>query len=289
MSFGQNVNIPDPNFKASLLSNPNINTNGDTEIQVSEASSYDDILGCFSCQISDLTGVEYFENVTNMQFDQNLLTSADFSGCAALESLSLYSNNLTSINISQNQRLKSLDVMSNDLTAINLTNNDSLVLLNLITNNIESLDLSQNGFLEVLYCFNNNLTSLDVSQNNNLIFLNVSSNPISCLNVRNGNNMNFDNLNQNYEFGAINCPNLFCIQVDDAEWSTVNWTFIDPQTSFSEDCNNDCTSSLTELTSSKTLIQILDLMGHETSFKPNIPLIYVYDDGTSEKVFTIED
>ena len=133
MSFGQNVNIPDPNFKASLLSNPNINTNGDTEIQVSEASSYDDILGCFSCQISDLTGVEYFENVTNMQFDQNLLTSADFSGCAALESLSLYSNNLTSINISQNQRLKSLDVMSNDLTAINLTNNDSLVLLNLIT------------------------------------------------------------------------------------------------------------------------------------------------------------
>tara|TARA_R110001632_G_scaffold223442_2_gene355193 strand:+ start:849 stop:1670 length:822 start_codon:yes stop_codon:yes gene_type:complete len=38
----------------------------------------------------------------------------------------------------------------------------------------------------------------------------------------------------------------------------------------------------------RNLIQILDLMGRETSFKPNTPLIYVYDDGSTEKVFTIE-
>ena len=36
------------------------------------------------------------------------------------------------------------------------------------------------------------------------------------------------------------------------------------------------------------LIQILDLMGRETSFKPNTPLIYVYDDGSTEKVFSVE-
>jgi len=39
---------------------------------------------------------------------------------------------------------------------------------------------------------------------------------------------------------------------------------------------------------SKTLIQILDLMGRETTFKPNTPLIYVYDDGSTEKVFSVE-
>ena len=49
-----------------------------------------------------------------------------------------------------------------------------------------------------------------------------------------------------------------------------------------------CTSSLTELTTSKNLIQILDMMGRETTFKPNTHLIYVYDDGSTEKVFTIE-
>ena len=36
IGFGQNVNIPDGNFKAYLVGNTAINTNGDSEIQVSE-------------------------------------------------------------------------------------------------------------------------------------------------------------------------------------------------------------------------------------------------------------
>jgi len=104
--------------------------------------------------------------------------------------------------------------------------------------------------------------------------------------VANGNNINFT------LFRATENPNLNCVQVDDAEWSSANWTNfngqIDPQMYFSEDCNNDCTSSLTELNTSKNLFQILDLMGRETSFKPNTPLIYVYDDGSIEKVFSVE-
>ena len=36
----QNVNIPDANFKAVLVGNPGINTNGDGEIQVSEAAAF---------------------------------------------------------------------------------------------------------------------------------------------------------------------------------------------------------------------------------------------------------
>ena len=35
--------------------------------------------------------------------------------------------------------------------------------------------------------------------------------------------------------------------------------------------------------SQKKLIQILDLLGRETTFKPNTPLIYVYDDGSIKK------
>ena len=37
--FGQNVYIPAANFKAYMVGNANINTNDDTEIQVSEASA----------------------------------------------------------------------------------------------------------------------------------------------------------------------------------------------------------------------------------------------------------
>ena len=37
----------------------------------------------------------------------------------------------------------------------------------------------------------------------------------------------------------------------------------------------------------KELVKILDHLGRETEFKANTPLIYVYSDGTTEKVFTI--
>ena len=54
------------------------------------------------------------------------------------------------------------------------------------------------------------------------------------------------------------------------------------------DCINISTLGLEAHQPSKNLIQILDMMGRETTFKPNTPLIYVYDDGSTEKVFTIE-
>ena len=55
--------------------------------------------------------------------------------------------------------------------------------------------------------------------------------------------------------------------------------------------SSDGTSNLTELNSnqSKELIKIVNLLGQEVEYIPNTVLIYQYSDGTSEKVFTIED
>ena len=220
--FGQNVNIPDANFKAYLIGNSDINTNGDTEIQVSEASVFTGTINCDQTGISDLTGIEAF-------------TALTYLGCG--------------------------------------------------NNQLTSLDVSSNTALIYLYCYNNQLTSLDVSSNTALIVLGCEDNELECLNVKNGNNTAF------FNFYAFENPNLTCIEVDDAAWSTANWTNIHPQTSFSEDCNNDCSSSnagTNELSSSKNLILILDLMGRETQYKPNTTLIYVYDDGSIEKVFSVE-
>jgi uncharacterized protein (TIGR02145 family) len=41
-------------------------------------------------------------------------------------------------------------------------------------------------------------------------------------------------------------------------------------------------------TENKNLIKISDLMGRETEFKPNTVLIYVYSDGTTERVLQVE-
>jgi len=56
--------------------------------------------------------------------------------------------------------------------------------------------------------------------------------------------------------------------------------------SFSTDCGNACsnTSSISELNKTpKQLIKIIDILGREIPFKPNTPLVYVYDDGTVER------
>ncbi|MDB4340474.1 hypothetical protein OAA13_02345 [Crocinitomicaceae bacterium] len=55
--------------------------------------------------------------------------------------------------------------------------------------------------------------------------------------------------------------------------------------------SSDGSSNLTELNPNqpKELIKIVNLLGQEVEYTPNTVLIYQYSDGTSEKVFTIED
>ena len=286
--FGQNVYIPDANFKAYLVGNSQINTNGDTEIQVSEASVFYGAINCYTLQIENLQGIEAFTALTYLDVHNNQLTSLDVSQNTALEELICSENQLTSLDVSQNTALTDLDCGGNPFTILDISQNTALETLWCADNQLTSLDVSQNTALTYLVCQYNQLTSLDVSQNTALTVLYCASNQLTCLNLANGNNLNL------FEFTAVDNPNLTCIEVDDAEWSTtaaVMQFYIDPQTSFSEDCNNDCSTStvgITQLTTSKNLIQILDLMGRETSFKPNTPLIYVYDDGSIEKVFSVE-
>jgi len=158
----------------------------------------------------------------------------------------------------------------------------ALTALDCAGNQLTSLDVSQNTALTHLSCQVNQLTSLNVSNNTELTTLHCNYNELNCLNLKNGNNI---------ALTLLTCQVnqlLTCIEVDDAAWAAANWTSIDSQTSFSEDCNNDCSVGINELSTSKNLIQILDMMGRETTFKPNTPLIYVYDDGSTEKVFSVE-
>ena len=69
IGFGQNVYIPDFGFKSSLLGEPLINTNGDTEIQVSEATAFSGGINLGQMGIFDLTGIEAFTALTELNCD----------------------------------------------------------------------------------------------------------------------------------------------------------------------------------------------------------------------------
>ena len=77
LGFGQNVTIPDAIFKAYLVGNTNINTNGDNQIQVSEAAAFTGTIDCSYDNISNLTGIEAFTALTILYCYNNQLSSLD--------------------------------------------------------------------------------------------------------------------------------------------------------------------------------------------------------------------
>ncbi len=293
-TFAQDVNIPDANLKAYLVGNSAINTNGDAEIQVSEATAFTgDIFGN-NLGITDLTGIEAFINVDGLYVRGNSLGTIDVSANVAMTYLDCRNTGISTLDLSSNIALEGIDCMLNNLTSLDLSNNPNIGAIHCSDNDLTSLDVSNNLLLSNFSCDNNDLTSIDVSNNtalvyfvchfndlssidvsnctdlswfscagNNLTSLDVSNNlalgnlycgvnnislldlgantalqvlnctvnDLSILNVANGNNVNFS------LFAASDNPNLTCIQVDDATWSTTNWTSIDPASSFSLDCN----------------------------------------------------
>ena len=328
IGFGQPpiVNIPDVNFKSYLVGNSSINTNRDTEIQVSEATPFAGSINCTNLGIFDLTGIEAFTALTSLNCDQNQLasldvsantalielvcsanqltsldvssntaleeffisenqlTSLDVSNNTALEELSCGENQLPSLDMSNNTALTHLDCGVNQLTSLNVSNNTALAILDCYLNQLTSLDVSNNTALIELDCAGNILDSLDVSLNTNLIELYCEQNQLTSLDARNGNNQNL------LQFKIIDNPNLTCINVDDVTYSTNNWTNIDAQHYFSANCTLfvNLPDILNITNTERKLVKITDMLGRKIPIRINTPLLYIYNDGTTEKRIIFE-
>jgi hypothetical protein len=231
---GPKTYIPDDNFEQSLINFGYDNVLDDSVF----TSAIDTVTTLFlggNPKIFDFTGIEDFIALIEFDCHSNQLTSLDVSQNTALEHLWCWNNQLTSLNVSQNIALITLNCWDNPISNLDVSNNTVLEDLSLLDCNLYFLDVSNNTALTLLYVSRNNLSSLDVSNNTALTHLGCDGNtPLSYLDVRNGNNMNMPTFTS---FVTVNTPNLSCINVDDANWSTSNWTYIDPQHYFSEDCN----------------------------------------------------
>lgn len=256
----QNVTIPDANFKAYLVGNAAINTNGDTEIQVSEATAYTGGFHCHYLGIADLTGIEAFPNltfllcdnnqITNLDLSQNTnltelvchhnqITSLDLSLNTALTILYCYNNQIISLDLSLNTDLEQLACHFNQLNLLDLSQNTNLINVHCYNNQLTNLEIHQNAGLRILSCFYNQLTTLDLSQNTNLVELDCSFNQLTSLNAKNGNNTSMT------LFYVSSNPNLTCIEVDDSTYSANSWTLVDPTASFSTNCSGVTTKTNT--------------------------------------------
>ena len=152
IGFGQNVYIPDANFKAYLVGNTAINTNGDTEIQLNEANAYSSYISPAGLNISDLTGIEAFTSLTDLAVHWNQLTSLDLSQNTSLETLSCSNNQLTSLDLSQNITLTYLICDNNQLTSLDLSNNINLRLLQCGNSQLQCLNIANGNNVNLTDC-----------------------------------------------------------------------------------------------------------------------------------------
>ncbi|MCB0376186.1 MAG: T9SS type A sorting domain-containing protein, partial [Sinomicrobium sp.] len=155
--------IPDANFEQALI-DQSIDSQGIADGQVLTS----DIAGITGLNISnlgiaDLTGIEDFFALTNLDCSMNQLSVLDMS----------FNGNLININCSGNQ-----------LTALNVSNNANLRRLYCQNNQLNYLYVSENTLLQALYCQGNPLTDLDLTGLALLGVFNGSNNPaLACIAV----------------------------------------------------------------------------------------------------------
>ena len=225
--------FPDSAFR-NLVSSFDADTDGSlgpTEIRaVTE-------INCEKQGIADLSGIQFFPELTllNCQNNQlenldithntklitlacryNQLTELDVSHNPCLENLWCVSNALTELDVSQNSALVDLSCGLNQLASLDVSNNPGLVYLYFPGNQLTSINVSHNPALTELVCFENQLTELDVSDNPNLTTLNCRNNRIQTLDVTQNPALTFINCSTTpiTSLNVQKCPALEVLEVN---------------------------------------------------------------------------
>ena len=170
------VTIPDANFVNFLTLNYPSCMNGNLMDTTCAGIVNETTLNLYNLNISDLTGVRYFVNLTFLNCSFNQLTS-----------LPNLPNNLQQLNCGYNN-INNLSALPSSLQVLNC-NNNGLTSLPALPNNLITLDCYYNSLtsltnlpssLEQLNCYNNDLTSLPALPNS-LLNLSCSENQLPSL------------------------------------------------------------------------------------------------------------
>jgi Leucine-rich repeat (LRR) protein len=208
--------IPDVNFEKKLIALGIDSGATDGKVLTSKINTLT-FLHVSSRSISDLTGIQDFVALADLDCSQNNLTDLDVSKNLNLKYFDCSFNKLSSLDITKNEKLIQLHCLKNQLNRLDVSRNFTLELLSCSYNNLTSLNISQNFKLHILDCKFNQISSLDVSKNKELFdFLYCNNNKLTSLNIKNGVKTSSINFTNN--------PELYCIVVDNVLYSYLNWS-----------------------------------------------------------------
>lgn len=187
--LSEELYIPDPNFKAYLLTKVDIDGDGiltkADAIAWNEDQSIEKEFNVSARQIQSLEGLEYFSTLTTLYCNSNQLTALDVNNNPALVTLSCSNNQLTSLIVTGNSALRNLYCDMNQLKVLDLSQNNALECLHCWSNQLTDLDLQNNTSLIELRCEGNNLSMLKVNACAELQYLNCAVNQLEELRVNN--------------------------------------------------------------------------------------------------------
>ena len=151
--------FPDPAFREIVQG---FDKNKDGIISDKEASGVKK-LDCSGKGIRDLTGIQVFTKLKNLNVQDNILTSLDVSGCPELVELICKNNPLLELNVSGNAKLQHLDSESTYMTLLDLSGNpalDDLCVTNM--SSLTSLSLAHNPKMKKLWTLGSGLTTVTI-------------------------------------------------------------------------------------------------------------------------------
>ena len=221
ISNAQVVNIPDTNFKNVLLNHdPIIDTNGDGEIQVSEALIVTDLVISDYSTINSFEGLSSFNSIINLHIGNVTANNGlVIENLPNLESIDLFFTNISNLDLNSCScnALNSISIHSEHLANMSMSGDFSdfieLEELYLFFVEMPQIDLTSNLELNQLTLGEvTGFTNLDLSANFNLSELVLYyASDIESVNIKSGNVTNYILLD--------NVTNLSYICADDAEYN----------------------------------------------------------------------
>ena len=177
------VHFPDDVFRSYVKTN--FDQNADNYLTAAEIAAVKKIEFSLAgiTTVTDLKGVAYFTELTDLNCSSNALTNLDVSQNTKLSNLNCSSNALTNLDVSQNTVLTSLQCTGNRLTSLDVSKCSRLIQLSCSMNQLTSLNVSGCSSMYFLNCQNNQLTSFDVSTCTSLKSLECAANKLTTLDV----------------------------------------------------------------------------------------------------------
>ena len=135
--------------------------------------------------LTDISGIEYFTNLTSLYCGNNQLTALPVENLTNLTSLSCFGNQLTALPVENLTQLTSLRCGDNQLTALPVEDLTNLTSLRCSDNQLTELPVESLTNLTSLYCDNNQLTELPVGNLTQLKNLYCGENLLTELDIEN--------------------------------------------------------------------------------------------------------